>query len=133
MIGFARFGRTGRYLLTGAAVAAAVMGGTLPAAAATTAGPTVQPAGTVATGRSAGGITFEVIHNGLFVVSATVINNSAPTAFGRIINTGNGAVHTSSAKLGHGGHFTVGFERSVLTGDEICGEVGASTRICVDF
>jgi hypothetical protein len=76
-------------------------------------------------------ISFTVSHTGQFVNSATVTNLSGPLATPTITNSGNDAVHVG-AKIGEGGHYTVGFMRDVDSGDTICGFVGNSGK-CISL
>lgn len=125
-----------RCLPAAVAVAGVVLvGGALPASATPipTTGGLAQPGTAISPAtdtQCAGGVCIKVVGSGLFVDSATVTNQSAPTGKGKIINVDAQVTHVGPS-LRHGQTFTVFFNRDVKSGDLICGQVGSSSVPCV--
>ena len=135
MINFAQVSRAGRCLLAAVAVAGfALVGSALPASATqvpSMVGLTQPGAVSPDTATScAGGVCITVNGSGLFVRSATVTNQSAPTGVGKILNVDAQVTHIGP-RLSPGQSFTVAFNRDVMNGDLICGQVGNSSVPCV--
>jgi hypothetical protein len=139
MTTFARMPRATRYLITVAAMSVAALGaGALPASAAPipTTGAAVVPhalATTTGCTHNALGIKLtciSVLGDALFVGSATVTNMNLEPGVAKIINTGDGVVHTGP-KISAGGAYTVNFERDLKNGAQICGQIASNARACV--